>query len=37
VEITPSLVQFALFPEELTRQTRRLTVEIRETEIKLSF
>ena len=36
-DLAPAQVQFALFPEELRRQSRRLTAEIRETEIKLSF
>ncbi|MDZ4096775.1 MAG: histidine phosphotransferase family protein [Paracoccaceae bacterium] len=37
VEITPGQVHFALLPDELERQNRRLTVEIRDTEIRLSF
>ncbi len=36
-EITPALVHFALIPEEIQRQSRRLTVEVSETEVKLSF
>jgi len=36
-DLSPAQVQFALLPDELRRQSRRLTAEIRETEIKLSF
>ena len=36
-EITPARVQFALIPDEIARQNRRLTVEIAETAIRLSF
>jgi histidine phosphotransferase ChpT len=36
-EITPAVVQFALLPDELQRQARRLLVEICETEVKLSY
>lgn len=36
-EIGPAQVQFALLREELARQHRRLTVEIRDGEVKLSF
>lgn len=37
VEIGASQVQFLLVPEEVARQHRRLTVEISETEIRLTF
>lgn len=37
VEIGASQVQFLLVPEEVARQHRRLTVEINETEIRLTF
>lgn len=37
VEITAAQVHFALIPEEMHRQNRRLTAEMRETEIRLSF
>lgn len=36
-EIGPAQVQFLLVPEEVERQHRRLTVEISETEIRLTF
>ncbi len=36
-EIGPAQVQFLLVPEEVARQHRRLTVEISETEIRLTF
>jgi histidine phosphotransferase ChpT len=36
-EIGPALVQFLLAPEEVARQHRRLTVELNEAEIRLSF
>lgn len=36
-DIGPAQVRFALVPEELARQNRRLTSEIGETEIRLSF
>jgi histidine phosphotransferase ChpT len=36
-EVAPSQVQFLLVPDEFTRQHRRLTAEIGETEIRLSF
>lgn len=36
-EIGPAQVQFLLVPEEITRQHRRLTVELSETEIRLTF
>lgn len=35
--ITPAQVHFALLPEELSKLGRKLTVEIREGEIRLSF
>ena len=35
--ITAAQVHFALLPEELERQSRRLAVELRETEIRLGF
>ncbi|EGJ19722.1 histidine phosphotransferase ChpT [Cereibacter sphaeroides WS8N] len=37
VEISAARVQFALVPDEMSRQGRRLTSEIRESEIRLSF
>ena len=37
VEITPALVHFALVPDEIQRQSRRLTVELSEAGIRLSF
>jgi histidine phosphotransferase ChpT len=37
VEITPALVHFALLPEELHHQARRLTAELNTTEIRLAF
>lgn len=37
VEIGAAQVQFLLVPEEVARQHRRLTVEISETEIRLTF
>jgi len=36
-DLTPAHVHFALLPEEATRQGRRLAVELRETEIRISF
>ena len=36
-EIGPGQVQFLLVPDEVARQHRRLTVEISETEIRLTF
>lgn len=36
-DIGPSHVHFLLVPEEIARQHRRLTAELRETEIRLSF
>ena len=36
-EITPALVHFALLPEDIRRQNRRLTVELSETEARLAF
>lgn len=36
-EIGPAQVQFLMVPEEVTRQHRRMTVEISETEIRLTF
>jgi len=36
-EVGPAQVHFALVPEEINRQHRRLTVDIRPTEIRLSF
>jgi histidine phosphotransferase ChpT len=36
-EIGPAQVQFLLVPEEITRQHRRLTTELMEGEIRLSF
>jgi len=36
-DLTPTHVHFALLPEEATRQGRRLAVELRETEIRMSF
>jgi histidine phosphotransferase ChpT len=36
-EITPALVHFALIPAEIAQQGRRLTVEMRETEIRLGY
>lgn len=36
-EIGPAQVQFLLVPDEIARQHRRLTVEISETEIRLTF
>lgn len=37
VEITPSHVHFALLREEIARQHRRLTVDVREGEVRLHF
>jgi histidine phosphotransferase ChpT len=37
VEITPALVHFALVPDEVSRQNRRLSAEISETSIRLTF
>lgn len=37
VEMSAARVHFALVPDETARQNRRLTSEIRETEIRLSF
>lgn len=37
LDLTPSNVHFALLREELSRQHRRLTVDIRDPEIRLSF
>ena len=37
VEMSASRVHFALVPEEVARQGRRLTADIRETEIRLDF
>ncbi|MGB8812659.1 MAG: histidine phosphotransferase family protein [Paracoccaceae bacterium] len=36
-EVTAAQVHFALVPEELARQNRQLSVEIRDTEIRLCF
>lgn len=36
-EIGPAQVQFALVPKEIARQHRRLTTQISDSEIKLSF
>ena len=36
-EIGPAQVQFLLVPDEIRRQHRRLTTEVGETEIRLSF
>ena len=36
-DLTPAHVHFALLPEEIGRQKRRLAVELRETEIRISF
>ncbi len=36
-EIGPAQVHFALVPDEVARQARRLTADIRETEIRLTF
>ena len=36
-EIGPAQVQFLLVPEEISRQHRRLTAELRDTEIRLTF
>lgn len=36
-EVGPAQVQFLLVPEEIARQHRRLTVEISEAEIRLTF
>ena len=36
-DLSPSTVHFALLREELTRQHRRLTVDIRDPELRLSF
>ncbi len=36
-DVAPSQVQFLLVPDEFARQHRRLTAEIREGEIRLSF
>jgi len=36
-DVTPAQVHFLLAAEELTRQHRRLTADIRETDIRLSF
>jgi len=35
--LTPALVQFALLGEEITRQKRRIAVELRDTEIRMAF
>lgn len=35
--LEPAQVQFALLPEELARQGRRLTADLRETEARLAF
>ena len=35
--LTPAQVHFALLPEELGKLARKLTVEIREGEIRLAF
>ncbi|SNX75059.1 histidine phosphotransferase ChpT [Cereibacter ovatus] len=37
VEMSASRVHFALIPDEMSRQNRRLTADIRETEIRLTF
>ena len=37
IEIGPAQVQFLLVPEEFSRQHRRLTAQVSETEIRLSF
>ncbi len=37
VDVTPALVHFALLPDELHRQSRRLTAALTETEIRLAF
>ena len=37
VEITPAIVHFALMPDEIARQGRRLAVELRDTAIRLTF
>lgn len=37
IEITPAQVHFALLAEELSRQGRRLTVELREAEVRMGF
>jgi histidine phosphotransferase ChpT len=37
VEMTPAVVHFALIPDEIARQNRRLTVELSETAIRLTF
>jgi histidine phosphotransferase ChpT len=36
-DLTPAHVHFALLPEEMARQGRRLTVELRETDIRMQF
>lgn len=36
-DIGPAQVQFLLVPEEITRQHRRLSAELTETEVRLSF
>ena len=36
-DLTPAHVHFALLPEEISRQGRRLSVELRETEIRIAF
>ncbi len=36
-DLTPAHVHFALLPEEVTRQGRRLVVELKETDIRMSF
>jgi histidine phosphotransferase ChpT len=36
-DITPALVHFALVPAEIALQHRRLTADLRETEIRLGF
>lgn len=37
IEITPAQVHFALLAEDIARQGRRLTVEVRETEVRMGF
>lgn len=37
VDITPAQVHFLLVPDEVSRQHRRLTSELRDTEIRFSF
>ena len=36
-DLTPAHVHFALLPEEIARQGRRLSVELKETEIRIAF